>query len=68
MNECKDCEKAYDCFVNSVDVCKRIVQWEELTPDDKLQTEYNAKGVHLNWTRVDGSRPANPNPLGRNGK
>ena len=67
MNECDGCGKAYDCFMNGVDHCKRILKYEtELTEDDWLKVEYKAKGVHLNWTRLDGSKPTNLN--GRNGK
>lgn len=63
MNECKKCPKDcyFDCNEHS---CGKILAWEELTESDRMQTEYRAKGVVLDWS----SSGNNHNPTGRGGK
>jgi hypothetical protein len=52
MNECKDCKKAFECFISDSDPCKRVMKYEKM--DDKYYIkDYKAKGLGMNlfWSR-----------------
>lgn len=66
---CKECTKAFECFISGVDPCKAMIEWKELTPAYRMPDKsYKSKGIGAAFVRIDGTRNNNSNPNGRRGK